>query len=261
MKMKLLSSRAANSIKFNLIFNVSNGPPSKISCLNGTQKVKSSDIVREVITSHYVSSSQPDVTRVALTQTLTTPKLYTCTVTVEGHVNIMSGEYDFVTKGTRQSTALFTGRKMNLCMFLSLHIHSVVGTPTAVRANRIKFNTVEVLWNPPSLGHQPAGYEVFYQSTSVSSPMSGGTVSDRSIVISGLTKEQYTIFVVSYGEEGDTVLPSPHSNKVILPAIPTITNVLANISSIMLSWDISLELSKQKVACCGQLALRWTLDC
>ena len=118
------------------------------------------------------------------------------------------------------------------------HLVSVAGTPTAVRANRIKFSTVEVSWNAPSSGHQPAGYEVFYQSTSVSSLMSGGNVSDRSIVISGLTKEQYTIFVVSYGEEGDTVLPSPHSNKVILPAIPTITNVSANVSSIMLSWDI-----------------------
>ena len=121
------------------------------------------------------------------------------------------------------------------------HLISVAGTPTAVRANRIKFSTVEVSWNAPSSGHQPAGYEVFYQSTSVSSPMSGGTVSDRSIVISGLTKEQYTIFVVSYGEEGDTVLPSPHSNEVILSAIPTITNVWANVSSIMLSWDISLQ--------------------
>ena len=110
MKMKLLSSRAANSIKFNLIFNVSNGPPSKISCFNGTQKVKSSDIVREVIRSHYVNSSQPDITRVTLTQTLTTPRPYTCTVTVEGRVNIMSGDYDFVTKGTGVSTAMFTGR-------------------------------------------------------------------------------------------------------------------------------------------------------
>ena len=121
------------------------------------------------------------------------------------------------------------------------HLVSVAGTPTAVRANRIKFSTVEVSWNAPSSGHQPAGYEVFYQSTSVSSLMSGGNVSDRSIVISGLTKEQYTIFVVSYGEEGDTVLPSPRSNEVIVPAIPTITNVWANVSSIMLSWDISLQ--------------------
>ena len=109
MTMKLLSSRVANTFKFNLIFNVSNGPPSKISCLNGTQLVDSSDIVREVIRSHYVSSSQPDITRVTLTQTLTTPRPYTCTVTVEGRVNIITGKYDFVTKGIGVSTAQFTG--------------------------------------------------------------------------------------------------------------------------------------------------------
>ena len=127
------------------------------------------------------------------------------------------------------------------------HLVSVAGTPTAVRANRIKFNTVEVSWNSPLSGHQPAGYEVFYQSTSVSSQMSGGNVSDRNIVISGLTKEQYTIFVVSYGEEGDTVLPSPHSNEVILLPIPTITSVWANISSIMLSWYIPSEVPSEYI--------------
>ena len=121
------------------------------------------------------------------------------------------------------------------------HLISVAGIPTAVRANRIKFNTVEVSWNPPSLGHQPAGYEVFYQNVSVSSPLSGGTVSDRKIVLFGLTRDQYTIFVVSYGEEGDTVLPSPHSNTVIVPSSPTITDISASVSSIMLSWDPPLQ--------------------
>ena len=62
-----------------------------------------------MIRSHYVSSSQPDITRVTLTQTLTTPRPYTCTVTVEGHVNIITGKYDFVTKGIGVLTAQFTG--------------------------------------------------------------------------------------------------------------------------------------------------------
>ena len=51
-------------------------------------------------------------------------------------------------------------------------------------------------------------------------------------------KESYTIFVVSYGEEGKTVLPSAHSNEVIVPAIPTITNLSSNTSSIMVSWEV-----------------------
>ena len=109
MTMKLLSSRAATTFKFNLIFNVFNGPPSKISCINGTQIVESSDIVREVIRSHYASSLRPDMTRVTLTQSLTTPRPYKCTVTVEGRVNIMSGDYDFVARGTGVSMAQFTG--------------------------------------------------------------------------------------------------------------------------------------------------------
>ena len=118
------------------------------------------------------------------------------------------------------------------------HLISVAGAPTAVRANRIKFNTVEVSWNAPSSGDQPAGYEVFYQNTFyISTPLSGGNVSDRNLVISSLTREQYIIFVVSYGEEGDTVLPSPHSNAVIVPSSPTITVAGASVSSIMLSWD------------------------
>ena len=136
------------------------------------------------------------------------------------------------------------------------HLVSVAGTPTAVRANRIKFSTVEVSWNAPSSGHQPAGYEVFYQSTSVSSPMSGGTVSDRNIVISGLTREQYIIFVVSYGEEGDAVLPSPHSNEVIVPAIITITNIWANVSSIMLSWDSPSQFPSEYI-----ITYLWHLEC
>ena len=104
-----------------------------------------------------------------------------------------------------------------------------------------------MLWNAPLSGDQPAGYEVFYQNVSVSSSLSRENVSDRKIVISGLTKEQYIIFVVSYGEEGDTVLPSPHSNEVILLPIPTITSVWANISSIMLSWYIPSQVPSEYI--------------
>ena len=51
-------------------------------------------------------------------------------------------------------------------------------------------------------------------------------------------RESHTIFVVSYGENGETVLPSAHSNKVIVPAIPTITNLSSNTSSFIVSWAI-----------------------
>ena len=78
---------------------------------------------------------------------------------------------------------------------------------------------------------------MFYQTTK-GSRLSAGNTSNTQLNILGLTvKENYTIFVVSFGEEGDTVLPSVHSNKVTVPAIPFISNIWSNNSSIMLSWD------------------------
>ena len=113
-------------------------------------------------------------------------------------------------------------------------MHAVSGTPTGVTAYRTGYNTVLVSWTAPS--PPPAGYEVFYQTTT-GSRLSAGNTSNTQLNISGLTvKEYYIIFVVSIGEEGDTVLPSVLSNKVIVPAIP---NIWSGTSSIMLSWDTS----------------------
>ena len=60
-----------------------------------------------------------------------------------------------------------------------------------------------------------AGYEVFYQlSSGSSSVMSAGTTTNTMLnITSGLVfGETYNFFVVSYGSEGSTVLPSDHSN-------------------------------------------------
>ena len=62
-----------------------------------------------------------------------------------------------------------------------------------------------------------AGYEVFYQlSNGSSSVMSAGTTTNTMLnIISGLTlNSTYNFFVVSYGSESSTVLPSDHSNNV-----------------------------------------------
>ena len=64
-----------------------------------------------------------------------------------------------------------------------------------------------------------AGYEVFYQlSSGSSSVMSAGTTTNTMLnIISGLSiLNMYNFFVVSYGSEGSTVLPSDHSNNVTL---------------------------------------------
>ena len=61
-----------------------------------------------------------------------------------------------------------------------------------------------------------AGYEVFYQLNSGSSVMSAGTTTNTMLnITSGLSLyKTYTFFVISYGSEGSTVLPSDHSNDV-----------------------------------------------
>ena len=116
MTLSLLSSRNDNSIiMFTLSFNVSYGPPSRIRCSygNNIEVINTRDpqpnVVREVIRSHYVSSSQPDMTRVKLT--LTAPReerTYTCTVYVKGrHIDI---NYDFDLKGSGTSTVSITGK-------------------------------------------------------------------------------------------------------------------------------------------------------
>ena len=62
-----------------------------------------------------------------------------------------------------------------------------------------------------------AGYEVFYQlSSGSSSVMSAGPTTNTTLDIRlGLVLgESYDFFVVSYGSEDSTVLPSAHSNII-----------------------------------------------
>ena len=124
MKLSLLTPRdAETNIMFTLSFTVSFGPPSEISCSrNGAQFFSRADSVsvspvvsREVIRSHYINSSYPDMTRVILTQT--TPRessTYSCTVYVISRTNIGipgdgSGSYRTVQEGSGTSTASITG--------------------------------------------------------------------------------------------------------------------------------------------------------
>ena len=93
---------------------------------------------------------------------------------------------------------------------------SVAGTPTGVTASRTGYTSVLVSWTAPS--PPPAGYEVFYQTTTgVSSRLSGGNTSDTELTLTGLTLEEtYSIFVVAFGEEEAPVLPSSHSNIAMI---------------------------------------------
>ena len=124
MTLSILSSRDADpNIMFRLSFNISFGPPSHIQCsrggntmLGGTHGLGRgivSGVDYEVIRSRYISSSQPDMTRLSFNQTR--PGIgatYQCTVTVEGRRNVASGStgiYDFDILGSGTSSITVTG--------------------------------------------------------------------------------------------------------------------------------------------------------
>ena len=95
------------------------------------------------------------------------------------------------------------------CSLLVL-LPSVAGTPTGVTATRNGYNSVLVSWTAPSPA--PAGYEVFYQTTSEATRLSVGNTTSTMMTVTGLTLGvTYHIIVVSYGAEGAPVLPSAHS--------------------------------------------------
>ena len=69
------------------------------------------NLSRKVIRSRYVSSSQPDMTRVTVkvVQPIREERTYLCHVTVEGRVNITSGVYAYDPKNTTTTTVIVTG--------------------------------------------------------------------------------------------------------------------------------------------------------
>ena len=92
----------------------------------------------------------------------------------------------------------------------------VAGTPTGLTA--IILNTdlsyVQLSWSSVS---GVAGYEVFYQlSNCSSSVMSAGTTTNTTLELPYRLSygDMNNFFVVSYGSEGSTVLPSDHSNNI-----------------------------------------------
>ena len=68
--------------------------------------------VRDVIRSQYVSSSQPDMTRVIVKvdQPIREERIYFCEMIVEGQMNIVSGSYYFDTKSSGVTNVTITGK-------------------------------------------------------------------------------------------------------------------------------------------------------
>ena len=287
MTFSLISSRdTETNIMFTIQFTVSHGPPSTVVCnIEGltqqhTSRWNPQVLSREVIRSHYVNKSYPDMTRVTLTLTSPRqPRTYTCTVTVEGRVNINNVSYYFDPKGSGTTSVSITGNKLCvcctqlhcspivlllllLCLLLLLLLFSVAGTPTSVTANRTGYDCVSVSWTAPSTGAPPSGYEVFYQLTGGGSIVSGGNTSNTELTLTGLLiVGNYSIFVVSYGAEGDPVLPSdrspttsigmifkknsfrcllfifPADNSYDIPQLSSTPTLVPDASAIIVSWS------------------------
>ena len=105
------------NVNFRLSFNVSLGLPSRINCTRDGATIHIgrgfvSGVNYEVVRPLYVSTSQPEITRVSFEE-LTRPRMgatYSCTVYVEGRRNIASvANYNFDHLGSATSTVTVTG--------------------------------------------------------------------------------------------------------------------------------------------------------
>ena len=118
MRVSILSSRDTHpNILFTLSFNVTFGPPSRVLCYHSSDSNAfinnryHPNLSREVIRSQY-TDSKPDITRITVTvdQPIREGRMYRCEIVVEGRVGIVSGTYNYATKGSIRSTnATVTG--------------------------------------------------------------------------------------------------------------------------------------------------------
>ena len=117
MTLTLLHTRDVGpNVQFRLSFDVSLGLPSRIICTCDGTTIHSgrgfvSGVNYEVVRPLYVSISQPEITRVSFDE-LTQPRqraTYSCTVYVEGRVNIASGVYNHDQLGSATTTVTVTG--------------------------------------------------------------------------------------------------------------------------------------------------------
>ena len=118
MTLSILSSRDADhNIEYSLSFTVSYGPPSRISCTRDSSvllniRERDSRLTRDLIRSRYISSTQPDMTRVTA-RPGPQPRVggtFTCTVIVESCINNTSDNYDFNVMGSGSSTVTVFGK-------------------------------------------------------------------------------------------------------------------------------------------------------
>uniref|UniRef100_A0A1X7T5L3 Uncharacterized protein n=1 Tax=Amphimedon queenslandica TaxID=400682 RepID=A0A1X7T5L3_AMPQE len=209
----LSTSRLATPPVFSLSFNVSDGPPTTVSCsVNGTR------ISTEL--SHVIVNGPGSVTRVTVTVRLKEAGNYQCTVF---NARVTGGP---ISKGPR--AALSTS---------SFNI-SVSDTPTGLTATRLSTGLahVRLSWSTVS---GATGYEVYYQLSS-NTPVSVFNTNLITInIISSILSQgsTYTFYVVSYGSAS---LPSGNASVMLTFSDPVVNDFMATaITSInvTLTWS------------------------
>uniref|UniRef100_A0A1X7TCB1 Uncharacterized protein n=1 Tax=Amphimedon queenslandica TaxID=400682 RepID=A0A1X7TCB1_AMPQE len=215
MQFSLLStSRLATPPVFSLSFNVSDGPPTTVSC-----SVNGSGISTEL--SRVIVNGSGSVTRVTVTVRRRETGNYQCNVF---NARVSDGTNGVI--GGVQATSSNT--------FLSL---SVSDTPTGLTATRLStgLSHVRLSWSTVS---GATGYEVYYQLSS-NTPVSVSNTSYTTInITSGLVQgSTYNFYVVSYESAS---LPSGNASVILTisnPVMDDFTVTTTTASFINLKWS------------------------
>ena len=102
MKLSLISTRDANPPVFILSFNVSDGPPTDVTCTDGTNPltIDSSDLSRVIV------NGPQSVTQVTVTVRMRQAGIYQCTVS---NARVTDGNINGITAMSNSSSLSVTG--------------------------------------------------------------------------------------------------------------------------------------------------------
>uniref|UniRef100_A0A1X7UTI1 Uncharacterized protein n=1 Tax=Amphimedon queenslandica TaxID=400682 RepID=A0A1X7UTI1_AMPQE len=210
MQFSLLStSRLATPPVFSLSFNVSDGPPTTVSC-----SVNGNGISTEL--SRVIVNESGSATRVTAAN-LSKAGNYQCTVS---NTRVTAGTISGVTAVTSTSSYKI----------------SVPDTPTGLTATRLSTGLAQVRlsWSTVS---GATGYEVYYQLSN-NTPVSVSNTNYTTINILGLfSGYTYTFYVVSYGSAS---LPSGNASVMLTFSDPVVSDLMITIattSAITLTWS------------------------
>uniref|UniRef100_A0A1X7TGP9 Fibronectin type-III domain-containing protein n=1 Tax=Amphimedon queenslandica TaxID=400682 RepID=A0A1X7TGP9_AMPQE len=215
MQFSLLStSRLATPPVFSLSFNVSNGPPTTVSC-----SVNGNGISTEL--SRVIVNGPNSTTQVTVTVRLREAGNYQCTVSND---RVEDGDNGVI------------GGVLALSSTTSFNL-SVSDTPTGLTATRLSTGLahVRLSWSTVS---GATGYEVYYQLFSNTPVSVGTTVSTTINITSGLFQGiTYTFYVVTYGSAS---LPSGNASVMLTISDPVVTDFMTTLiaaSTITLTWS------------------------